>query len=51
MTSVTCHIWQFSPDPSRKDEIVWPELVNQRMDVTDANERWLAEFKRMHDLP
>ncbi len=38
------------PDPSRKDEIVWPELINERMDVTDANERWLAEFKTKHGV-
>jgi len=25
-------------------------LVNERMDVTDANERWLAEFKSKHGL-
>jgi len=34
------------PDPSRQDEIVWPELVNQRMDVSQFNAQWLGEFKK-----
>ncbi len=38
------------PDKSRRGEMVWPELANQRMDVSDANARWLAEFKKEHRL-
>jgi hypothetical protein len=38
------------PDPTRKDEIIWSELVEQRLDVSDSNARWLAEFKKKHGL-
>ena len=37
-------------DPTRKPEIVWPELINQRMDMTDVNKRWLDEYKKEHGL-
>ena len=38
------------PDKSRKGEIRWPELVNQRTDVADANAGRPAEFKKEHGL-
>ena len=38
------------PDKSRKDEIVWPELVNQRLDMTDVNASWLGEYKKKHGV-
>jgi hypothetical protein len=31
-------------------EIDWPELINQRLDMTEVNKRWLDEFKREHGL-
>ena len=37
-------------DKSRKSEMVWPELINQRMDVSDVNKRWLDEYKKEHGL-
>jgi len=38
------------PDKSRKPEIVWPELINQRLDMTDVNKGWLDEYKKEHGL-
>ena len=38
------------PDKSRKPEIVWQELVNQRLDMTEVNKRWLDEYKKEHSL-
>ena len=38
------------PDRSRKDETIWPELVKQRLDMTDVNKRWLDEYKRRFGL-
>ena len=38
------------PDPTRKPEIVWPELINQRLDMTEVNKRWLDEYKKEHGL-
>ena len=38
------------PDKSRKDEIVWPELVKQRLDMTKVNKRWLDEYKKEQGL-
>jgi hypothetical protein len=34
------------PDKSRKPETIWPELVNQRLDMTDVDKRWLEEYKK-----
>ena len=33
-------------DKSRKPEIIWPELVNQRLDMTGVDKRWLEEYKK-----
>ena len=38
------------PDPTRKPEIVWPELINQRLDMTEVNRRWLDEYKKEQGL-
>ena len=38
------------PDRSRKPETVWPELVNQRLDMTEVNKRWLDEYKKEQGL-
>ena len=38
------------PDRSRKDETIWPELIKQRLDMTDVNKRWLDEYKRRFEL-
>ena len=38
------------PDKSRKPEIIWQELVNQRLDMTEVNKRWLDEYKKEHGL-
>ncbi len=38
------------PDRSRKAESVWPELVNQRLDMTEVNKQWLDEYKKEHGL-
>ena len=37
-------------DKSRKSEIVWQELVDQRLDMTDVNKRWLDEYEKEHGL-
>ena len=34
------------PDPTRKPEIVWPELIDQRLDMTEVNKGWLDEYKK-----
>ena len=39
-----------APDKSRKSEIVWPELVDQRLDMTAVNARWLNEYKKEQGL-
>jgi len=38
------------PDPTIKSEIVWPELVNQRIDMTDVNNSWLIDYKKKYNL-
>jgi ribonuclease Z len=38
------------PDKSRKPEIIWQELVDQRLDMTEVNKRWLDEYKKEHGL-
>ncbi len=38
------------PDRSRKPETIWPELVNQRLDITEVNKRWLDAYKAKHDI-
>jgi len=38
------------PDPTRKSEIVWPELINQRLDMTDVNKGWLEPYKKKYGL-
>ncbi len=38
------------PDRSRKDETIWPELVKQRLDMTDVNKAWLDEYKKRFGL-
>ena len=38
------------PDKSRKPEIVWKELVDQRLDMSEANKRWLDEYKKKSNL-
>jgi len=37
-------------DPTRKPEIVWPELIDQRLDMTAVNKTWLDEYKKEHGL-
>ena len=37
-------------DPTRENEIKWSELVDQRIDMTETNEEWLAKFKKAYDL-
>jgi len=36
------------PDPTRENEIKWSELVDQRIDMTETNEEWLAKFKKAY---
>jgi ribonuclease Z len=38
------------PDKTRKPEIIWKELVDQRLDVSDANESWLKDYKKKYNL-
>jgi ribonuclease Z len=38
------------PDKSRKPEIVWEELVKQRLDMTEVNKRWLDTYKKKYNL-
>jgi hypothetical protein len=38
------------PDKSRKPEIIWPELINQRLDMTDVNKKWLDAYKKKYNL-
>ena len=38
------------PDRTRKDETVWPELVNQRIDMTEVNKTWLDDYKIKYNL-
>ena len=38
------------PDRTRKPEIVWKELVNQRLDMSEVNKRWLDEYKKKYNL-
>jgi hypothetical protein len=33
-----------------KPEIVWSELVDQRLDMTEVNATWLVEYKKKHGL-
>lgn len=37
-------------DPSRKSEIVWPELIDQRIDMSDVNSSWLPAYKKKYGL-
>ncbi len=37
-------------DRSRKSEIIWQELVDQRLDMTEVNKRWLDEYKKEQGL-
>jgi len=38
------------PDKSRKPETVWPEFVEQRLDMTEVNRRWLDGYKKEQGL-
>ena len=38
------------PDPSRKPEMVWPELIEQRLDMTEVNATWLNDYKKKYGL-
>ena len=38
------------PDKSRKSETVWPELVKQRLDMSEVNKRWLDVYKKEQGL-
>jgi hypothetical protein len=38
------------PDKGRKPEIVWKELVDQRLDMSEVNKRWLDEYKKKYNL-
>jgi hypothetical protein len=37
------------PDPTRNPEIS-QEMIAGRLDVTDVNAKWLAEFKKEHGV-
>ena len=37
-------------DPNRKSEIIWQELVSQRLDMTEVNKTWLDAYKKEHGL-
>ncbi len=38
------------PDPTRKQEIVWPELFTQRIDMTEVDKTWLDDYKIKYNL-
>ena len=38
------------PDPTRKPEIVWPELIDQRLDMTEVNKTWLDDYKKKYNV-
>lgn len=38
------------PDPTRKNEIVWPELFTQRIDMTEVDKTWLDDYKKKYNL-
>lgn len=38
------------PDRTRESEIKWPELVNQRINMTDVNKSWLDDYKKRMGL-
>jgi ribonuclease Z len=38
------------PDPTRKPEIVWKELADQRLDMTEVNKTWLDDYKKKYKL-
>ena len=38
------------PDPTRKKEIVWPELFTQRIDMTEVDKTWLDDYKKKYNL-
>jgi len=38
------------PDPTRKQEIVWPELFTQRIDMTEVDKTWLDDYKKKYNL-
>jgi ribonuclease Z len=38
------------PDPTRKPETVWPELIDQRIDMTEVNNSWLIDYKKKYNL-
>ena len=37
-------------DKTRPDEMKWPELMRQRMDISDANDDMVKKFMRQHGL-
>jgi ribonuclease Z len=37
-------------DPNRKPEIIWKELVDQRLDMTEVNKSWLDDYKKKHNI-
>jgi hypothetical protein len=39
-----------SAQESRKPEIIWQELVDQRLDMTEVNESWLGPYKKKYNL-
>ena len=38
------------PDPNRKPEIIWKELVDQRIDMTEVNKTWLDDYKKKYNI-
>ena len=38
------------PDPNRKPEIIWKELVDQRLDMTEVNKTWLDDYKKKYNI-
>jgi ribonuclease Z len=38
------------PDPNRKPETIWKELVDQRLDMTQVNKTWLDDFEKKYNV-
>ena len=38
------------PDKSRKPEIIWKELVDQRIDMSEVNKTWLDDYKKKYNV-
>jgi hypothetical protein len=38
------------PDPNRKSETIWKELVDQRLDMSEVNKTWLDDFEKKYNV-